>query len=980
MSKKIFVLLAIFSILFITCSRILDSENNKLQLTGKVLNKVTNQPVSEAEVSISGEEKMTLTDEQGNFAFSFDIDEKKTLTVTVTKDSFETVTFTHLIKPGKDSQTDNILLNPEELTTTIKGTLLNAFNNEAIEGGDIKANVVDYSVYTNSTGNFEISFETNEALAVQLICKKNYFVSDTLNFSVQPGTTHDLENIFLSYIYSPAKISGKVVDARADTALSDVKVSLVGETNVYTTSNVEGEFLLEAQINETGPVSVMFSKYSFYSNIITIDQISPEEELSVEEVQLSAPSYSPVTVHGKVVNNDGEGVENAAISVTQFPDIEAETNSTGRFSFSLQIDKEMEVTFVIDHDQYISLEADTTALPETILDLGAITVMNRYEAALIKGTVVNKRTGSPLFEAKIVDKASGKYTSTDDEGEFELALPVTEPTSITLAVSKYPFESKDVTLDQVTPEDVLEIGSISLEPPEYEPITISGQVLDTDTRLMISDVNVYIEEMPELATATDNYGNFTITAQVDSVSEINIHITKSDVYNGVVLKKTLEPETDLWLGQIELDSKYDPIAITGRVLNYTGSVPLEGVAVSIVEFPEHYTKTNAVGEFLLNPVITEERKIHLAFAKAEFLADTAEVSVSPNTDINISDIPLLEKITRPASIVFLGADPQDIRVKESGGVENAILKFEVRDSSGIAIDVSEDTTVFVEIVAGPDGGESIYPNVLRTNSKGIVTSSLTSGTIAGAVQVEAYLFTEDGKKIKSNPATLVIHAGHPDAGHFSIAAEQLNIPGLVTSGIEDVITAYVADKYGNWVADGTPVYFTANGGGIQGFANTVDAEATVILQSGHKDPEPTANGFVTITAKTSNVDNQTIQTTGLVLFSGHSEITNFSPANISLTQNSTATVTFNVWDAENHNPLAAGSKLNVSVSPDTLASVQCDFPEDGLGDVQYGHTSYSFTVVDNPSNISGGELIVKLKLSSPNGNLTAIRKVTLTVP
>ncbi len=980
MSKRLFLILSIVSILFITCSRILDSDSNKMKLTGMIFNIISNQPVASANVVINGEDKQTLTDELGRFEFSLDYEETTAITISVSKDSFETISFNQEVKPGKDVEMDSLFLNPLSLTTKVIGTLLNDFNKEPISDGEILIDILDYSIVTNSTGNFEFTFETNEPTKISLVCKQTYFESVTIDTLIDPGTTLDLQNIYLNYIYDSAKISGKVIDARADTAITNVKVSLIGYSNVYTSTDNNGVFSLDAQINLSAPIDILFSKYPFVSNTITIDQISPEEEINIGDVKLIPPTYETITIYGKVENSQNSAIKDVVINITEFPLVSALTDENGRFNFELQVDVDSDMELIFEHDEYISTKKDTIAIPETDLNLGTITLLNKYESAQIKGIIVNKRTGAPLINAKIIATGTDSFTSSSGDGSFNLAFPVSTPTSVNLSISKFPFTSKGIAIDQITPEDVIDLGTISLDPPEYENITISGQVIDVDTKLSISDVTIYISQMPELTTTSNTFGTFNIIAPVDSVMDLDILFSKNDIYNDITITRKVQPETDLVLGNIEMDSKFDPITISGIVLNYTDSSPLEGVNVSIVEMPEHYTKTNSIGEYSLNPIIVQDENIHIAFNKSEFLADTAEVSVSPNTNISITDIPLLEKITKPASIVFLGANPQDIRVKESGGIENSMLVFEIRDSSGIAIDISEDTTVFVEIVSGPGGGESIYPNELRTNSRGEVTTSLTSGTISGPVQIQAYLYNENGNKISSNPATLVIHAGHPDQNHFSIAAAQLNIPGLVTSGLEDIITAYVADKYGNWVADGTPVYFTADGGGIQGYANTTNAEATVIIQSGHKDPEPGANGFVTVTGRTNDVDNQTIETTGQVLFSGHSEITNFSPSAVSFGQGGSATVTFNVWDVENNNPLAAGSKLSVSVSPDTLASVYSTFPEDGLGDFQSGHTSFSYTLVDNPSNLNGGQVMIKLKLTSPNGNVTEIRTGTVTIP
>jgi len=1143
----------------------MDDGKNKLKLSGYVLNKVTEEPVEEASVNLYSEGKTELTDENGFFEFTLEYDSKTTVYVTVSRDSFYTQYLTQEVKPGKDLEMETILFEPHEQLTVIKGYLLNSFNNEPISGGEIANSLFDYSSYANTSGYFNISFYTNEPLAVLLICKSTYFNPETLTINVEPGISYDMQNVYLDYTYSPASITGKVMDARADTAVTDVKVTLVGETNVFTNTGSDGSFLLDAQVNTTEPLSLQFSKYPFSSRVITIDQVSPEEDVTVGDVEITPPDYAEATFYGNVVNSDGDGIITATITCPQFPSFVATSAASGKFSFNLQVDKAEELQFTFEHDNYMSKSVTINAEPEVdvnmgnvtledkfdaatisgqivddmtneaimgakVLDsyfgvytysnnegnfelklpvsspvqltlavskypydtksinidnviptetidldvirllppeispmelsgklvnsdddivsgvlvtvdeypeaiatsnsvglfslnlpvmessetltlkfaatdnyeakemtvtveketdkyLGEITLENEYENAVISGTVLNQRTGRPIAEAKVLDGETNEFVITGNDGTFALELPIYEPKDITLTFSKYPYTSKTRSLDQVTPEEEVDLGSISLAPPAYESMTISGQVLDMDTKMPVESVIVYITQFPELITSTDVYGNFSVVAQVDSVQDINISISKVDIYDTVNLIKQVEPETDLALGVIELDSKFDPITISGRVVKYSDGLPLEGVSVNIIELPEFYTRTEANGEYQFNPVVTNDYDLHIAFSKPEYIADTAEVSVSPNTNASVTDIPLLDKITKPASIIFLSADPQDIRVKESGGNETSLLTFEVRDSSGNAIDISEDTTVYVEIISQPpnvsidDVQASVYPNECRTSNNGKITTSITAGTVAGPVEVQAYLFTEDGDMVRSKPVALVIHAGHPDQIHFSVAPDVVNIAGLVYTSLEDIITAVVGDKYGNWVDDGTPVYFTASGGVIDGFSATTKAEASVLLKTGPNAPLAT-NGFVTITARTNDKDNNIIEANDLVLFSGHSYISDFTVVSQSddpqpgyiatLDQGGSATINFTVADVEFGNPLTAGTELTVSANPDTLAEVNSSFPDDGLSDMMFGGTDYSMTIVDNPSSISGGAVNIKLKLNSFNGNLTRI--------
>src|SRR5206468_7073605 len=125
------------------------------------------------------------------------------------------------------------------------------------------------------------------------------------------------------------------------------------------------------------------------------------------------------------------------------------------------------------------------------------------------------------------------------------------------------------------------------------------------------------------------------------------------------------------------------------------------------------------------------------------------------------------------------------------------------------------------------------PDTVSTDSDGLASVTVTSGTLAQAVQVRAQI---TGTAIHSEPVRVAIHGGLPNANHFSFAVERKNVPGLVFL-ILDPITALVGDRYGNPVQEGTAVYFTTTGGVIQGSAPTDDhGLAKVDLVTGNPFP------------------------------------------------------------------------------------------------------------------------------------------------
>ncbi len=183
-----------------------------------------------------------------------------------------------------------------------------------------------------------------------------------------------------------------------------------------------------------------------------------------------------------------------------------------------------------------------------------------------------------------------------------------------------------------------------------------------------------------------------------------------------------------------------------------------------------------------------------------------------------------------ATVNFVSASLQSIGVIGSGTPQVSILKFKVVDSSGN--EVADGTPVtFSKNVLG--GQESLSQTTASTVG-GEVSVSLQSGTVSGTVTVIASIVTESGKTVSSEGRVTIV-SGQPDAEHIGMAVEFFNIAGGKTFGLQDTISAYLGDRYGNVVPDGTSVSFISECGTIgssEGFTTTTTfGVAKGILQS-----------------------------------------------------------------------------------------------------------------------------------------------------
>jgi len=187
------------------------------------------------------------------------------------------------------------------------------------------------------------------------------------------------------------------------------------------------------------------------------------------------------------------------------------------------------------------------------------------------------------------------------------------------------------------------------------------------------------------------------------------------------------------------------------------------------------------------------------------------------------------------SIVTESIEPNMIGVAGSGINDTALITFAVGDTSGNA--APDGTVVNFSIQTGVSGGETLS-SASGTTAGGKVTVSLQAGTVAGTVSVLATFVNEDGNTI-ANVAPVTIVRNRPDANRITLGAETLNIAGGVINGLQTTIRAYLGDRAGNVVPDGTPVSFYSECGTIGDSAGFVSTSSFGVSEAVLQSSSPT---------------------------------------------------------------------------------------------------------------------------------------------
>ena len=433
----------------------------------------------------------------------------------------------------------------------------------------------------------------------------------------------------------------------------------------------------------------------------------------------------------------------------------------------------------------------------------------------------------------------------------------------------------------------------------------------------------------------------------------------------------------------------EPSILNGEVVDSKTGNPIQGAYVRVIQpQPAQEVLTDAQGKFSLTVEADSLIDVKLQIGKEDYILQNYDMFAAPGRVIQVPQFKLVSINSgdddddeenpeesgsgRPFSITLAGISNPEISVYGVGGTQQSMISFVVSDSAGVPVSINRSTNVTFSFGARPDGGETLGSTTVSTNEDGIASTVLESGTVSGVVQILAEFNRADGVLVKSAPVNVVVRSGLPNANHYSLAATRFNLPYQIF-GQSSAITAFIGDKYGNPVEPGHAVYFTTNGGLIQGAAfTTLGGQATAPLTVAA--PFPTHSvlgpGFGTVKARTIDENNSTIEEELIFLFSGYPVIQT-ETTSINIPHQGTQTIYFTVTD-QFGNPLTQGTSITVTLEGDNTkiigdTSITLD---DVLGGGP-GITEFSVTISDDDTEEeSREESRVKIEVSGENGKTT----------
>lgn len=445
-------------------------------------------------------------------------------------------------------------------------------------------------------------------------------------------------------------------------------------------------------------------------------------------------------------------------------------------------------------------------------------------------------------------------------------------------------------------------------------------------------------------------------------------------------------------------SNDDEVIIQGVVTNDATGQPLLDAIVQITspdEFANEFVRTDAEGRYSFTGLsISTVTEFTLTISLTEFEQLSSAVTATPGQDLTANFALIPETTTGggsddddddgggddvqgppagAASIILEEVSTTSINIRGTGGVVNSVFTFQVQDSAGRALNLTNPVDVQFNIIQGPGGGEGITPAVVSTNAEGRAITSLFAGDSAGVVRVEAVINRpEVPLTIRSTPILVVINGGFPSPDRFFVATENVNVEGFGVLGgdLSYSVSASVGDRNGNPVRVGTAVDFRTNHGGVIEGSAVTDASglATVALRPDGSSPNtsPMGLGFIEVVGRTVDENNNFITRSLDILFTTREANISVNPGTVNIPSNGSQAFALTVEDLNGY-PMAAGTEISIEVA-DGLEVTGGEITLNNSFVAGPGTTQFNFTVSDidgDNSDTVGTSIIVTV--TTPSG-------------
>lgn len=437
----------------------------------------------------------------------------------------------------------------------------------------------------------------------------------------------------------------------------------------------------------------------------------------------------------------------------------------------------------------VTFTAATPAGDDTLTDITATAGTMSNSASLIIGNPVGpvptsmNLTINPL-SISIASQATVSVTLMSGSSP-SYNNPVTFTIISGTAGGEESFSPTDTTLDTIGPL-----------------MTNSSGVVSTTFYSGASSGPVTIRATSGLLSQT---ASLTITS---SPASITVNVVKSNLING------------------------ETTNITADVRNVLGAAVSDGTQVT---FSLSDTSLGTLSPSAT--AVTVGGIAQVTFTASSSLTGSLTVTGSAGTPA-VTDTKLITvSAAQAGSIEFVSATPNIIGIVGSGISETSAVKFLVKNVNGAPqSSVSVSFTLYGPFGATLDSGGTTSSG--STDGNGEVTTILHAGSVAGPARIVATV-TVGSSTLNTSSGNISIGGGVPTDRFFDVSVTRFNLDGLGCNGVESTLTAWIADRFGNYnILEGWSVSFATDSGAVD-TSNVTGPDGTTTSVFRTQAPRPT---------------------------------------------------------------------------------------------------------------------------------------------
>ncbi|MDT8282667.1 MAG: carboxypeptidase regulatory-like domain-containing protein [Gammaproteobacteria bacterium] len=504
-------------------------------ITGRVLNSVTKQPVANTSVSINSLSLTVTTDSAGGFVFN-GLD-PSSYGLSVNAAGYSLISFSSvLVTVGVDTSLGDVLLSPLPTSGVLQGRVTDAATKQALAG--VLISVSGSSVASTSTAaNGSYTIVGLVPGTVKITLAKEGYLPVAANANIVAGGTLVLNPALtatssatepLSGTVATGLLRGRVTDASTGLPLSFafVRVSSVGTTLSVRSVSTSIDGTYEIADLEAGDVTIQITKTGYL-------QASASAAVSAGNALVFSPGLVPEG--GDPASGTGEDVDQEALPGTSITgalqgiatDLEtalpllgvainvtgsttASTTTAADGSYSISGISPGDITVTASLNTYVSVSATASVVAGNAIVFNPQLPPDSFvsgEVGSIIGQLVEAGTQNPLRSVVVsaVGTVGIRSVSTASNGGFELADLPPDDYTVTFEKSGYVTQGFNAV---ITSGGTVDFQTIEMS-LALSQIAVFGQLTDIDSGMPIANAVVSVSGTV-LSAQTDAQGNYRL--------------------------------------------------------------------------------------------------------------------------------------------------------------------------------------------------------------------------------------------------------------------------------------------------------------------------------------------------------------------------------------------------------------------------------------------------------------------------------------